>query len=50
MLNPSGRNFKGDMLLHYHCGVTGLVILLITMVIALGVLFMLFLYDDEPED
>ena len=31
------------------CGTTGLVVLLLTMVIALGTLFMLCFYDDSPQ-
>jgi len=32
------------------CGTTGLVVLLLTMVLALFTLFMLVLYDDSNED
>jgi len=34
----------------HHCGITGLVVLLITMGLALFTLFMLVLYDDSNED
>jgi len=38
------------MLVMHHCGITGLVVLLITMGLALFTLFMLVLYDDSNED